>query len=225
MRQYRLTLICGLFLTAGCIQVSRDSLPEYSILGLVRSQPAAAVTKRIFVTLGQLTGNLSGTNGISAADGQCNVDGNKPATGTYKAMLVDGVFRAACTTPNCSGGPSEHIDWVLSPGVNYIRAADSRFLFTADDNAIFVFGTLSASLDTGISNYWTGFKNNNADWVTGNQGCVVGTTETCCRWGVTGVPIGGQEGGTGQGTFQDFRAVAGAVQVCNVTRRFVCVEQ
>ena len=49
---------------------------------------------RIFVTAATTDG-LIGTGGINGADSFCNVDTNKPTTGTYKAMLVDGSTRIA----------------------------------------------------------------------------------------------------------------------------------
>ncbi|HLD45750.1 MAG TPA: DUF1554 domain-containing protein, partial [bacterium] len=66
--------------------------------------------KKIFVTDATYNGNLGG---VAGADALCEADANKPATGTYKALIVDGVARVACTTANCGGGAGENIDWVL----------------------------------------------------------------------------------------------------------------
>src|SRR5450631_3960378 len=49
--------------------------------------------------------DLTGANAIAKADNFCETDTAKPTTGTYKAILVDGMTRDAITP----------IDWVLKP--------------------------------------------------------------------------------------------------------------
>ncbi len=212
-----------------CLHIEEDSLPETSVLGIAGASTAATgavLPRRIFVSNFSTTGNLSAVNGIAAADGFCAVDSNKPATGTYKAMIVDDSNRRACTTANCSGGVSEEIDWVLLPNTTYVRAMDSAVIFTTNSDAIFNFAsTLTNSFDTALIYYWTGFGNFQPDWRTGNTICLPASGQTCCRWGVGGTPTGADFGGNGVGNATNGNSVAYGVLSCGVAKKFLCVEQ
>ena len=72
------------------VRIYNRALTQAEIQALVQ-QP----NKKIFVTASTYTGDLRtggvGT-GIVGADAKCNSDSNKPGTGNYKDMLVDGVW-------------------------------------------------------------------------------------------------------------------------------------
>ncbi|AXR68586.1 DUF1554 domain-containing protein [Leptospira mayottensis] len=103
--------------------------------------------------------------GISGADAYCNsrIPSGLPGTGSYKAMLVDGINRVATTVgSNSSSGQK---DWVFQKNTSYYRA-DGRMVFTTNDAGLFDFsaGNLSNAFadsfyvwDFGI---WTGLQSN-----------------------------------------------------------------
>jgi hypothetical protein len=93
-------------------------------------------------------------NGILGADAKCEVDGNKPATGTYKAFLVDGVNRRVCTSHNCgTDGALENLNWVLKKNTKYIRISDSGEIFTTNNRRMFIFGNCNQSIQFGYGKY------------------------------------------------------------------------
>lgn len=64
---------------------------------------------KTFITAAKFNGDIQSAGGqataIESADSLCMADANKPTdSSTYKAMLVDGTNRLACTTSLCSGG-------------------------------------------------------------------------------------------------------------------------
>ncbi|MCB1200944.1 MAG: DUF1554 domain-containing protein [Leptospiraceae bacterium] len=123
-------------------------------------------TKRIFVSATSYSGNLGG---VSGADAKCQADGNKPSGGgTYKAMLSSGTARRACTSANCSGGTSEHADWVLLPNTKYVRSDGTTEIFTTNSNGIFEFGTLTNAISSGSGFVWTAL---NVNWTNNAQNC------------------------------------------------------
>ncbi|ALO02026.1 DUF1554 domain-containing protein [Leptospira interrogans] len=103
--------------------------------------------------------------GISGADAYCNshIPSSLSGTGSYKAMLVDGVNRVATTVgPNSSSGQK---DWVFIKNTSYYRP-DGKMVFTTNDAGLFDFSTGSLSYafvdsfylwDFGI---WTGLQSN-----------------------------------------------------------------
>ena len=95
-------------------------------------------TCTIFVTTGTSDG-LIGAGGIAEADAFCMADAGYPGTGTYKALIVDGTNRIACTTANCSGGAGEHTDWVLKASTAYVRSNGSTAIGTTTAEGIFSF--------------------------------------------------------------------------------------
>ncbi len=173
------------------------------------AQPTLALLdagpRRIFVTSIAYNGNLGGPGG---ADSRCASDANRPQGGTWKAMLADGVTRRACSTANCSGGISENIDWVLSPGRAYVRL-DQTPIFTANDAGVFLFGTLTNSFGTTPQSATTGLD---VDWTP---------RDTCGGWTGAGTHGFGTLSHTGSTAIRD-----GSDGVCtNAFYRLICVEQ
>lgn len=127
------------------------------------------VPKKIFVILQDLTGDLktfgAGTNGVNGADKACQSD-SQSSGGTYKALIVDGLNRIACTTANCSGGVGEHLDWVLKPNNEYRQIDGTTVIGTTNAKGIFdfplqnVFSTSSYFLWAGLQSDWTADSNN-----------------------------------------------------------------
>ena len=157
------------------------------------------------------TGNVGG---IAGADTFCMTDSNTPALGTYKAFLVDGTNRRACSTANCSGGISENIDWVLKPDTLYYRSNSSTPIMTTNSAGIFVFGTLTNSFLTTTDDYWTGLE---ADWTPRGSNCSLWTSAS------GGI---GSSGGTGEAI--DDNAIFDFSGGCDVPLNdtfLLCVEQ
>lgn len=113
---------------------------------------------------------MSSMLGIWGADYKCNTDINRPNSSNYKAMLVDGMSmnRVACITPNCSGGLTEQIDWVLKPNQMYQRS-DGTVIATTNADGIFNFSTALVNSISATSNVaWTGMLN---DWTADSDNC------------------------------------------------------
>jgi len=116
----------------------------------------ACTTCKMFVTTSTYTGATIG--GITGADAKCASDAAKPATGTYKAFLVDDTNRIACTTANCSGGASENKNWVLKASTAYTRV-DGTAIATSTASAILpatLTNPISTTGDTMLGNIRTG---------------------------------------------------------------------
>jgi hypothetical protein len=158
-------------------------------------------TCRIYITTANYNGNFGSA---AAADSICASDGNKPATGTYKAMVVDGT-RTACTTANCSGG-FEGTNWVLRANTTYTRD-DGAALGTTTASGIFSF-PLSNNIGAGSGTTYTGIG---IDWTT-NSNCLNWTdSSSSSRIGSIAT--------TGNTT------VSLTTQSCSVARSLICVEQ
>lgn len=127
--------------------------------------------KHIFLSNSSDDGNFGG---ISGADNLCNTDNNRPDTSkTYKALMVDGTNRVACTTANCSGGTGEHTDWVLTISTPYVKTNGTVAVGTTNSVGLFEF-PLSAAIGSVANNTWTGLE---ADWTTGSD-CVNWTSNS-----------------------------------------------
>ncbi len=122
-------------------------------------------------TTGPVDGDLktagAGTNGIDGADNLCNADRVNIAgieqTRPYKALVVDGINRQACSSANCSSGTSGQIDWVFYPDTDYLRTDGTTPILSTDPtNGIHDFATSIGAID-GANTYWTGLA---ADWTT-----------------------------------------------------------
>ena len=125
----------------------------------VRSYTFMASKMLFPVTAG---GNLTGMSGLDALCQAGRPNGVKGA----KAFLTDGVARVACQTSGCSGGISEHMDWVLSPNTMYYRA-DGNLVAVSDSAGLFDF-PLSASAVLNGGEWWTGLS---MDWTAAGADC------------------------------------------------------
>ncbi|MEI7013459.1 DUF1554 domain-containing protein [Leptospira licerasiae] len=162
-------------------------------------------------------GGMTKNGGIAGVDNNCSTDANKPAGGgTYKALVTDGVNRRACTTASCSGGTSEHLDWVLKPNKEYRRKDGTTVIGTTTANGVFTFPLTNSveilanlvvtnGIGTGMNADWTSNANDCSDWST-NAG---GTSSTVGTWDSTGSGLIGGAGTSG----------------CSNTHMVVCVEQ
>lgn len=178
---------------------------------------AAGVSKVIFITAISFSGNLGG---IAGADALCMADANKPAGGaTYKAMIVYGTDRVACTSADCmDGGSSENVDWVLAPRTSYYRPdLTTKIGTTLWDNGIFLLtpdSNLDNSFSAGSYDIWTGLM---PTWVS-DPGC-------CDGWQSSGNP--GPTGPYGSTIATDSLAINSGVKECLTANKsyLACVEQ
>lgn len=130
------------------------------------------------------SGNLGGIRG---ADAICTGDANRPDSRAYKAMVVDGTSRIACSTASCSGGPAEHVDWVFSASTTYYRPGLAVTIGTTTANGIFSF-PLDNAFVADSSLIWTGL---NSNWTTGNHcgSWTSGDWGSAGDYGASGSPI------------------------------------
>lgn len=167
--------------------------------------------ERIFITAVAPSGG-GNFGGVAGGDTLCTTDANRPALGTYKAMIV-GTGRVACTTANCgTGGASEHTDWVLAPNMNYVRT-DNTLIATSTSAGIFSFPLTAGFAPSGTNpELWTGLT---STWLTSGGA-------NCTNWTTTG--------GTGIVGIADL-TTSGAINIysqnCNRndSQRLACVEQ
>lgn len=174
--------------------------------------------KRLFLTQGSTDGDFSDLGGgtpIENIDAFCASDANNPDPGSvFKAMIhagASGGRRGPCLTPNCSGGASEHVDWVFAPDTEY-RRADSITVIgrTMPTLGLFDFGAgdLDASFGSNTGTYWTGI---NTNWTEDNN---------CSRW----INFG-SSAQLGDATAISVFAVSAVGLSCSASQRVVCVEQ
>ncbi len=195
-----ISLACFTFSATGCRQDVGDGIP-LALLSLA-DPPGPA---HIFLGPGT-TGQRGGAAGM---DSLCMTSSLRQ-TGTYKAFVTDST-RRACSTANCSGGSSENLNWVLTPGRQYYRLANSvqTTVGTANASGIFDF-PLSASLNTGTSPLWTGL---NANWTND-------TTNNCSNWNSTA-----GNGANGDGGSTSSAAINNGTTACSSTITYICVQQ
>lgn len=125
--------------------------------------PSVPIGKVIYLTGTPKKANFGG---VSSADQECNA--SPPFAGTYKALLVDGTTRVACTSAACAtNGAAEGVDWALAPSTQYVRADGTTVIGTTNAAAVFAF-PLSNSLGTSGISYWTGLA---SDWTTSADNC------------------------------------------------------
>ncbi len=201
-RYWGLLILLGL---QGCHSNRLFEDLEKAIAGNHISEPQFQV-RRIFVTNGSYSGDVGG---IAGADDKCRVDVYNPdgvGNGNWKAMVV-GMGRIACSTPNCSGGAAEHVDWVLKPNTRYIRPDGTLIGTTA------ALGLLPLPLNqpiAAVSGYvWTGLG---ANWLLSNN-CSDWTNNTS------------SQGNYGISEEIDIQAIGTYNSTCNASCRFYCVEQ
>lgn len=178
---------------------------------------SAATSKKMFITTNQYTPttNFFGPSGGNSADSRCSDEATALSySGTYKALIVDGTNRRACTTANCAGGAGEHLDWVMLPNMQYLRP-DGTLIHTT--NGVGIFTTDLTNTIGAAASYWTGMASGSWNWVSG------AANETCQGW-FNGTA--GESGKYGVSTWLDERSIAiAAMQACNVANRLLCVEQ
>jgi len=147
--------------------------------------------------------------GITGADAACNSDTAKPP-GRYKAVIVDGNKRTACTSGNCAGGISEHQDWVLYPNREYRRSDRTTKIFVTNANGIFVFGLAPSAIDQTSAAYWTGLS---STWTTdfANQ-CSAWTSQT-------------GSGSQGFSPVTDAAMISGTITPCSNSGFLLCAQQ
>ncbi len=156
---------------------------------------------------------LSGSTAIEKADDFCQTDPAKPDSGTYKAMLVDGVNRDALTP----------LDWVLKPNTTYYQADGSTQIGTTTTVALFgqnlvnyihaSFG-VSGGNNSNTSTVWTGFGDS-VSFTTGPLSCSGWSDPTNAQnapYGISYSTDGTEWCNTGG-------------QVCSLPSRLYCVEQ
>ncbi len=178
-----------------------------TISGSVSANISCVNSKRIFMTATSYTGNLGGSSG---ADAKCAADANKPATGTYKALISDAA-RIACTTANCSGGTGEHTDWVLASSQHYHQANDLTSIGTTNSNGVFTF-PLNNQWKSGtsqVNRIWSGL---NSNWTRNGI--------HCSDWASTT-----GSGSHGRQNTTDSQAIQYNTQLCTDTNSIACVEQ
>lgn len=168
-----------------------------------------ASPKRIFLSAGKTKGDLSSASAVDT--NICSSDLNKPLTGTYAALLVDGSSRVACTSVNCSNGTTGQTGWVLAPDQPYFRTDNVTHIFTTNADGIFVFGSATNPIAAGGSKFWSGL---NTDWTT--------SSSLCANWGNATQNYSGMVGSSGSKTSL---LIGGAPQVCSADIPVVCVEQ
>lgn len=169
--------------------------------------------KVIFISTTTFDGAFGVISVQPTGDHQCDIDaGNPDSTKSYKVLMASNV-RTACTTANCSGGVSEHVDWVLTPNTTYVRP-DDTIIFTTNDDGIFDFaGSFINSFDGGAQmELWTGL---NTNWTTAADNCV--------DWSSA---LNTDDGQIGYSDATDDDAISVTTSACDTaTLHLICVEQ
>jgi len=169
--------------------------------------------RRVFVTVETHSGDfandpaLSGASAIAKADAFCMGSLSRPPTGTYKAMLVDGVTRDA----------TERLDWVFLPSTPYVQVDGSTLLGTTNDAAL---------LELPLRNAWEGdVARSEAFFWTGidSAGWSGGVATSCGQWGSGNSSVVGHIGAAGQVNAAAIGAGSGAL--CSTRLSVLCVEQ
>ena len=168
--------------------------------------PTTTEKPRIFIPSEVTNGNIGGAAG---ADALCMNSAAKPATGVYKALIVDS-GRRACQNSNCTSA-TENINWVLKPNKTYYRTDALTVIGTTNAAGIIIFplqNTVSATANLA-------FTGLNSDWISNSA-------FTCNNW---------TSGDTGdQSAVGDLSSTGGASifqqkLFCNLNAQLICVEQ
>jgi hypothetical protein len=187
----KLIFLLILLLTWSCFEFKESPLDPTTPTGMILKLLKDQRRLKIFVTYNTFQGNIGGGagSGIQRADNMCNFDPNKPDNNTYKAMIVDGTNRRACSTSNCID-LNENVDWVFKPNTDYYRP-DGTYLFTTNSAGI-VTTNIASPIFFPVSYYWTGLGGdwtislsaNCSDWTynTGGIGRVGSSNATNSYW-------------------------------------------
>jgi hypothetical protein len=171
--------------------------------------------KRIFTTAATFDGNLGG---VAGADAKCQADTNRPNASTYKAMIVDGFYRVACTQGNENCAPSQHVGWVLAANTVYVRANGTTIIGTTNSAAIFPLSgaTLTASFGANSATVYTGIG---SDW-TRHPGC---GSYCDCTWFTSS--SNSDRSSIGEASSLTSNAIAQSTANCATSHALYCVEQ
>lgn len=174
-------------------------------------------TCRIFIS--QTTYSASALGGIAAADAKCAIDANKPTgSGVYKALLVAGTVRRACSSFNCTvGGAGENIDWVLKPNTQYFQKNGVTQIAATNPAGIWPAPvSLNAPVDASSAiQTWTGIV------MTAGQEWTTISPSPCSDW----TSDGGNVGTIGESNATADSLVFSSTQTCNFAKNLYCVEQ
>lgn len=138
--------------------------------------PATATTKcsgkAIYLHALSGGGNLGG---ITGADQKCSDNRPLGSTSAFKAMIVLGSTRRACSTEYCSGGVSENQDWVLAANTTYCTSDfESKVFETNSAGIIDGFPSQLVSVETraytGLGDNWIAFGPNCTSWTSNSAG-------------------------------------------------------
>lgn len=158
----------------------------------------AGAIKVIFITAASFNGNLGG---VAGADALCMADANKPAgSATYKAMIVDGTNRMACTSVECTS----NVDWVLAASTPYYRPdRTTRIGSTMPDNGIFALGVGSSLVNsfsgesydiwTGLTQTWVSALGNCQTWQSSGNAGPTGSYGNTSQIGEAAIIVGEKE--------------------------------
>ncbi|PJZ53340.1 hypothetical protein [Leptospira adleri] len=181
--------------------------PAYPIASSDTASPLTPISRRIFVSASTHNGNFGAdaNAAVTAADAFCNADGNKPSTGTYKALLWVGTVRNPATT-----------DWPLKSKVAYFQSGDNRtWVGTTDVNKKFPFPLVSGN-GNAADGVWTGIDiAGTGPWTWSED------TNTCN--GFTSTAGTGSTGTANASTVSGFDDNTG--DNCNNAKKIYCVEQ
>lgn len=222
------------------LSIFRKIIAMNSIKPVVTPTPTVTqnLNKYIFVTVSThnarfgidsslaLNGAVNGNgNSIEEADQFCtrekdlNFSTLAGAASEYKAMIIQGTIRRACTTANCSGGITESIDWVLKPETTYYRSTAGMdiILFKTDVSAgVFKFisgNTMTNPFEgSGVNFAWTGFGQN---WTEANS-----SSGNCSDWINPGTGTVGALNSLSASSLDDTLGSS-----CNLLHRLICVRQ
>ena len=211
MRKRKKLVSLLLIATASCAKY--DAPGSYLLLLLSGSATASSTSSsvpKIFVTASLFDGNFGG---VAGADAKCMIDSNYPGTGTFKALMVDGVSRTACTASNCPTGTIEHTNLVFAANTAYVRRSDLVAIFTTDTSGIFTFGNLTNAFGTSANYHWTGLR---TDWT--NSG------SDCTNWTTASTGVNGRVGLDNATDVSSIRDNTPPV-TCDLLRTLVCVQQ
>ncbi len=190
--------------SCGASQSAINALVQATI---IQSATPACDPCRVFVTNLSFSGNLGG---VAGADSKCSADTNKPSTGTYKAFLADTSTRIACTTSGCSGGPTEHTNWVLQANRNYVRASDTASVATTDSNGLFPTTPYGEIHATTLVTVWAGLA---------MSGSYLSNSSNCVNW------TDGLSGSGGIGPSNNVSGGATNGGACGGSYPLICAQQ
>lgn len=149
--------------------------------------------------------SLSGSNAIQKADNFCSQNLPSGFSGTFKALLVDGINRQAAPVK---------INWILKQNKYYFRQDGTTLMFKTDSNEYFIFGDPDANGAPSGKSYWTGLIG--ATWFT--------NANTCSGWTSS---LSTNLGQAGSGGYTNSYSIDSTFPVgCDSTvKRLLCIQQ